>query len=316
MAVAASRPELQKTVGGRGASARGPARRRGRASPCAAARPRRPRAPGRSDSADPAHTNTSTGRSRLPPAASVDDACSAQRLAMARRDLLEQRLGARQHARRRARPRSRGQAVRGVAQLDRAGVDRDDPAGGEHPAHVGHARGGHAAAPGRAGPGSASPSSAGSRRRRGRRPRCPISGTTRSNQMRKNNDSGGFCGVVISSTTTLPPGLTTRAISRQAAGRGRRSCARRSRPSPRRTRRPGSRAPARCRVRNSIPGAFSRAISSIFSAKSTPITSAPALAQRDRQVARARRHVERASPGRLAPGRPRARASAGASRPS
>ena len=41
----------------------------------------------------------------------------------------------------------------------------------------------------------------------------PSSGTTRSNQSEKNVDSGGRCGVVISSTTTRPPGRTTRAIS-------------------------------------------------------------------------------------------------------
>src|SRR5436190_486304 len=36
----------------------------------------------------------------------------------------------------------------------------------------------------------------------------------RSNQRPKNVDSGGLVGVVISSTTTWPPGLTTREISR------------------------------------------------------------------------------------------------------
>ena len=40
-----------------------------------------------------------------------------------------------------------------------------------------------------------------------------MSGTTRSNHTRKNVDRGGVCGVVISSTTTRPPGRTTRAIS-------------------------------------------------------------------------------------------------------
>ena len=38
-----------------------------------------------------------------------------------------------------------------------------------------------------------------------------------SNHALKNHDSGGFCGVVISSTTTRPPGFVTRAISREAA---------------------------------------------------------------------------------------------------
>jgi hypothetical protein len=41
----------------------------------------------------------------------------------------------------------------------------------------------------------------------------PIAGTIRSNHTEKNVDSGGFWGVVISSTTTLPPGRTTRVIS-------------------------------------------------------------------------------------------------------
>ena len=35
----------------------------------------------------------------------------------------------------------------------------------------------------------------------------------RSNQIEKNVDKGGWVGVVISSTTTRPPGRTTRAIS-------------------------------------------------------------------------------------------------------
>src|SRR4051794_25628205 len=41
----------------------------------------------------------------------------------------------------------------------------------------------------------------------------PSSGTMRSNQSEKNVDRGGLVGVVISSTTTRPPGRTTRAIS-------------------------------------------------------------------------------------------------------
>ena len=71
--------------------------------------------------------------------------------------------------------------------------------------------------PGPRAAGSAAPSSAGSCRRRRRRRPCRCSGTMRSNHTRKNVDSGGRCGVVISSTTTRPPGRTTRAISRQPA---------------------------------------------------------------------------------------------------
>ena len=97
----------------------------------------------------------------------------------------------------------------------------------------------------------------------------------RSNQSEKNVDKGGFVGVVISSTTTRPPGAP-RAPSRAARARGRRSCARRSRRWRRRTRRPGTGSASALACSQSSSGAFVRARSSIPSEKSEPTTSPPA----------------------------------------
>ena len=78
---------------GRAAGRRGRPRRRGPASPCGPARRPPRRAPARRPRSPPAHRKTSSGRRRLPPAASVPAAASAQHLAVAGRDLLEQALG-------------------------------------------------------------------------------------------------------------------------------------------------------------------------------------------------------------------------------
>ena len=69
---------------------------------------------------------------------------------------------------------------------------------------------------------AASPSGRGKRLHRARQVACrrrcspatrPMSGTTRSNHTGRRSTAAAGCGVVISSTTTRPPGRTTRAIS-------------------------------------------------------------------------------------------------------
>ena len=170
----------------------------------------RPRSP-------PAHSRTSSGRRRLPPAASVPAAASASTSPWPARDLLETTLGAfhqRGHPRprraaRRRRPRSR---ACGRRHARRNGSRRCRPARityrtSRRPARVHQLRELVARAE------SGAPSWAGTCRPRGRRRAVPSSGTMRSNQTEKNHFRGGRCGVVISRITTLPPGRTTRAIS-------------------------------------------------------------------------------------------------------
>ena len=112
--------------------------------------------------ASPAARKTSSGRSRLPPAAIVAPGVLGERRAVAGRELGQAFLDARQQ-RRHVRRRRRGstsvtRAGHGHASGLRPDVDRDDAAGGEDPADVAQAGARHAPRPGPPAAGSAAPS--------------------------------------------------------------------------------------------------------------------------------------------------------------
>ena len=180
-----------------------------------------------------AQRKTSIGRSRLPPANSVPVGVPGQLGAVTSGHLGQPLLGALEQARELRSARGQHRAELGLRSCSRAhgpAVDGDDPAGGQDPAHLVQSRRRQPRRQLRGLWESGERSRAGRCRRRSRRPRGRAAGTARSNQSEKNHDSGGRSGVVISRITTRPPGLATRAISRDARGRGRRSCGRRSRP--------------------------------------------------------------------------------------
>ena len=210
MAVAAGRPAVGEHRGPPAAqTCARRARRRARAWPCGAAPPPSPAATSRSS-----RRRRRTG-TRAPGAAACRPRRACRRRAgRARRPWpsatsRQAGLGALEQA---CQLRTAGGEHRAELRLRRVhrrvpGVDGDDSPGRQHPAHVVQAGRGHAGRPAPPDPGSAARCSGG-RCRRPDRPRTrPSVGTTRSNQSRKNHDSGGFCGVVISSTTTRPPGL-------------------------------------------------------------------------------------------------------------
>src|SRR5947208_1234025 len=113
----------------------------------------------------------------------------------------------------------------------------------------------------------------------------PSIGTIRSNQILKNHDRGGRCGVVISSTTTRPPGRATRTISASPEGRSEKLRA----PKPTVT---ASKASSPYGSSSALPHSkrtasdLRRASSSIWSEKSDPITSPPGPTRRSSAMAR------------------------------
>ena len=132
----------------------------------------------------------------------------------------------------------------------------------------------------------------------------PSSGTMRSNQSEKKVDKGGLVGVVISSTTTRPPGRTTRTISRRPRSRSEKLRA----PKPtvaasNASSGYGSASAFACSQRTA--GLFARARSSIPSEKSDPTTSPPR-----RESAIARSPVPVATSSARVPGPTRARSAA------
>ena len=132
----------------------------------------------------------------------------------------------------------------------------------------------------------------------------PSSGTTRSNQSEKNVDNGGRVGVVISSTTTRPPGRTTRTISAKPRSRSEKLRA----PNPTVT---ASNSPSAYGSAKAFPcshrtaALFPRARASMPSEKSEPTTSAPRAAR-----AIARSPVPVATSSAREPGPTRARSTA------
>ena len=126
----------------------------------------------------------------------------------------------------------------------------------------------------------------------------------RSNHSEKKVDKGGFVGVVISSTTTRPPGRTTRAISDSPPCRSEKLRA----PNPtvaasNESSGYGSASALACSQR--MPGLFARARSSMPSEKSEPTTSPPRRAS-----AIARSPVPVATSSARVPGPTRARSAA------
>ena len=133
---------------GRGAAARRRARRRGPESPCGPARSRWRRAPRPPSPSDPAQSRTSSGRSRLPPAARVVAAsaasvspwpalCSRSSVSTSPSRPGSQRLEASRTA------VTGGGTADGRRHARRAAVDRDDPAGEDRVADALQAGGVH-----------------------------------------------------------------------------------------------------------------------------------------------------------------------------
>ena len=178
------------------------------------------RTTGSSGASGPAASRTSSGRSRLPPAAIVADACSPSTGAVRRGDRRAAapppapagagRAGRRRRRSARRRDRRPERSPQRTVPWCRAMIP---PAVSTQPT-------------------SASPTSSASTAPRPARVRealhrggqvrvgvrvagdaCRSPGRSRSNHSEKNVDSGGLVGVVISRTTTRPPGRTTRAIS-------------------------------------------------------------------------------------------------------
>ena len=118
--------------------------------------------------------------------------------AISQQPLLDARQQRADVRRRRRRTISVTGSVRGAGHALAPDVDGDDAARREDPADVAQAGARPSPRPGPRGRGSASRSWAGRCRRRESPASRPSAGTTRSNHTRKNVDSGGRCGVVIS----------------------------------------------------------------------------------------------------------------------
>ena len=176
----------------------------------------------RSSASPSAQRNTSIGRSRLPPAASVPPAWRGQLGAVALGHLGEPRLGALEQAARAPAPPAASTAPSCACGASShrtpcpAWMAMIPPAvstqrTSSRPAAA-SARGQLLRARGSGAPSWQVAVGVGVAGHAGR-----AAARRRSNQSRKNHDSGGCCGVVISRTTTRPPGRVTRAISAQPA---------------------------------------------------------------------------------------------------
>ena len=167
----------------------------------------------------PAARKTSSGRSRLPPAGD-------RRPGVARRAARPwppassaRRSSSRASSRTAGSPAGVDDRLdRRLAQRSSAGtvphVQGDDPPGGQPSSRPSRSPPSYSIAASSSGPGKAAHRVGQVRHRpRGRRPAVRAPARCGRTTRRSSVDSGGWVGVVISSTTTRPPGRTTRAIS-------------------------------------------------------------------------------------------------------
>ena len=227
----------------RGGSGRGRSGRRGRASPCGRARPRRPpRATARARAAST--RKTSSGRSRLPPAASASSPTAATSPDGSRPTAREPLLERVQVASRPGGLADRGERAHASLRASPT-CKRDDTArrSSAEP-HVGEAGPLEQRGERRRAPGSGARSPAGTCRPRRPGSTLPSAGTTRSNQSAVEGREPAARRVI--SRIAEPAARAQHAAQlAQRRARGRRRCGCRSRPSRRRTTRPRTAARAR-----------------------------------------------------------------------